>query len=104
MLLQRGKACFTSETAVKYAFFVVLSVFWKMSIAEKAVYSPAAALCPFCRVRAHRGRKTRSEMSFLGSGNLEQFFLGGFELRKSATIHAGQRILLLLFCCFVKLY
>lgn len=43
-------------------------------------------------------------MSFLGSGNLEQFFLGGFELRKSATIHAGQRILLLLFCCFVKLY
>ena len=72
MLLQHEKACFTSETAVKYAFFAVLSVFWKMSIAEKAVYSPAAALCPFCRVRADRGRKTRSEMSFLGSGKMEQ--------------------------------
>jgi hypothetical protein len=43
-----------------------------MPIVKKAVYSLAAALCPFYGVRAHRGRKTRSEMSFLGSGKMEQ--------------------------------
>ena len=47
MLLQRKKACFTLEIAVKHAFFVVLSVFQKMPIAKKAVYSPAVALYPF---------------------------------------------------------
>jgi len=43
-----------------------------MPITEKAVYSPAAALCPFYGVVVHRKRKTRSEISFLGSGKMEQ--------------------------------
>jgi hypothetical protein len=60
----------------KHAFFDILPFFGKIPIAENAVYCPSAASCPICRMVVHRRRKTRSEMSFLGSGEIEQELKG----------------------------
>jgi len=62
-LINSGKSC----------LFRSLVGFLKNTNRQKGGLQPRCCIAPPpYGVRAHRGRKTRSEMSFLGSGKMEQ--------------------------------